>query len=136
LENIDFGDCDQFLGYGIINGICTPISGCGTIIGNIDYANAFNSTLDSCQACLFGSVQDIENKIKVFPNTIESNVTIEVSENMIGSQLRLNDAFGKLILTNQIEKVTNTISLENISSGVYFLEFTGEKDLIIRLVKP
>jgi hypothetical protein len=59
-----------------------------------------------------------------------------VSENMIGSQLRLNDAFGKLILTNQIEKVTNTISLENISSGVYFLEFTGEKDLIIRLVKP
>ena len=136
LENIDFGDCDQFLGYGIINGICTPISGCGTIIGNIDYANAFNSTLDSCQACLFGSVQDIENKIKVFPNTIESHVTIEVSENMIGSQLRLNDAFGKLILTNQIEKVTNTISLENISSGVYFLEFTGEKDLIIRLVKP
>jgi len=92
--------------------------------------------LDSCQACLFGSIQEIENRIKVFPNTLESYVTIEVGENMVGSQLRLNDAFGKLILTNQIEKVTTTISLEKISSGVYFLEFTGEKDLIIRLVKP
>ena len=136
LDNIDFGACTLFLGYGLINGICTPISGCGTIIGNIDYANALSSTLDSCQACLFGSVQEIENRIKVFPNTLESYVTIEVGENMVGSQLRLNDAFGKLILTNQIEKVTTTISLEKIYSGVYFLEFTGEKDLIIRLVKP
>lgn len=49
LTGINFGVCAQFLGYGLINGICSSISGCGTIVGNIDYAPALTSTLDSCQ---------------------------------------------------------------------------------------
>jgi hypothetical protein len=49
LAGINFGLCDQFLGYGIINGICSPISGCGTIVGNIDYSTALVESLESCQ---------------------------------------------------------------------------------------
>jgi hypothetical protein len=49
LTGINFGLCDQFLGYGIINGICSPISGCGTIVGNIDYSTALVESLESCQ---------------------------------------------------------------------------------------
>jgi len=49
LTGINFGECDMFLGFGLINGICSPISGCGTIVGNIDYAPALTSTQDSCQ---------------------------------------------------------------------------------------
>ena len=49
LAGINFGLCDQFLGYGIINGICIPISGCGTIVGNIDYSPALSSSMESCQ---------------------------------------------------------------------------------------
>lgn len=49
LAGINFGLCDQFLGYGIINGICSPISGCGTIVGNIDYSTALVELLESCQ---------------------------------------------------------------------------------------
>jgi hypothetical protein len=49
LAGVNFGLCDQFLGYGIINGICSPISGCGTIVGNIDYSTALVESLESCQ---------------------------------------------------------------------------------------
>jgi hypothetical protein len=49
LAGIDFGVCAQFLGYGLINGQCTPISGCGTIVGNLDYAPALSPTLELCQ---------------------------------------------------------------------------------------
>jgi hypothetical protein len=53
LTGINFGLCDQFLGYGLVNGICSPISGCGTIVGNIDYAPALSSSIESCQTgCL------------------------------------------------------------------------------------
>ena len=53
LSGINFGICDQFLGYGLVNGICSPISGCGTIVGNIDYAPALSSSIESCQTgCL------------------------------------------------------------------------------------
>jgi hypothetical protein len=50
LAGLDFGACTMFIGYGLINGICSPISGCGTIVGNIDYALAIDSSLENCQA--------------------------------------------------------------------------------------
>ena len=49
LTGVNFGLCDQFLGYGLVNGICSAISGCGTIVGNIDYAPALSSSIESCQ---------------------------------------------------------------------------------------
>ncbi len=50
LAGLDFGACTMFIGYGLINGICSSISGCGTIVGNIDYALAIDSSLENCQA--------------------------------------------------------------------------------------
>jgi hypothetical protein len=49
LTGINFGVCAQFLGYGLVNGVCTPISGCGTIAGNVDYAPALSPSMESCQ---------------------------------------------------------------------------------------
>ena len=50
LVGINFGECNMIIGYGLINGICSTISGCGTIVGNIDYAPALNSSIEACQA--------------------------------------------------------------------------------------
>lgn len=49
LSNIDFGSCSMILGYGLINGVCTTISGCGTLVNNIDYAPAILLTNEMCQ---------------------------------------------------------------------------------------
>ncbi len=48
LFGVDFGFCAQFLGYALVNGDCTPISGCGYVVGNIDYTLAFSSTMKDC----------------------------------------------------------------------------------------
>jgi hypothetical protein len=48
LAGIDFGICAQFLGYALINGACTPVSGCGYVIGNVDYTLAFTSGMKDC----------------------------------------------------------------------------------------
>jgi hypothetical protein len=49
LSGIDFGICAQFLGYAIINGSCAPVSGCGYVVGNVDYSLAFNSSQEDCE---------------------------------------------------------------------------------------
>jgi hypothetical protein len=49
LAGVDFGFCDMFMGWGIINGQCTPISGCGAMVGNIDYSPALFSTPEQCE---------------------------------------------------------------------------------------
>ncbi|MBK8444085.1 MAG: T9SS type A sorting domain-containing protein [Sphingobacteriales bacterium] len=55
LSNVDFGDCEAFLGYGMINNQCTGISGCSTFVNGVDYINAIYSDADMCQtACVTG----------------------------------------------------------------------------------
>lgn len=51
LTDVDFGLCDQFLGYGLINGQCTPISGCGYVAADgLDYSIAIHSSPEECAA--------------------------------------------------------------------------------------
>lgn len=52
LTSIDFGDCDMFLGYGLIDGACAPISGCGWIVNGMDYSAAIYQELSACKSCL------------------------------------------------------------------------------------
>jgi bacterioferritin-associated ferredoxin len=49
MSGLDFGLCDMFLGFTWLNGSCSPMSGCGYIIGNIDYSPNFYSTQWECQ---------------------------------------------------------------------------------------
>ena len=48
LTGIDFGLCDMYLGIGWLNNSCQTISGCGWVVDDIDYTNAFFSSMDEC----------------------------------------------------------------------------------------
>lgn len=54
VDGVDFGPCDMFMGYATINGVCTSISGCGYVVGNVDYTAAFVSTLEECNSNCVG----------------------------------------------------------------------------------
>lgn len=51
LAGIDFGLCLSVLGIGMVNGSCTYISGCSTIVDGVDYAPYLFETEEECQAC-------------------------------------------------------------------------------------
>ena len=48
LVGVDFGFCDMTMGVGVINGVCTDISGCGWEVNGIDYSPAFYNSIDDC----------------------------------------------------------------------------------------
>ncbi len=50
LSGLFFGVCDMFLGYGIVDGVCGGVSGCGWDVDGVDYFGAFFETMDECQA--------------------------------------------------------------------------------------
>jgi hypothetical protein len=53
LVNVDFGDCDLFLGIAFVNGTCTNVSGCDYLVNNVDYSNQFYSSVSDCEnACI------------------------------------------------------------------------------------
>jgi hypothetical protein len=50
LSGLDFGECLSILGYGMIDGECTPISGCSTEIDGFDYQNYLFESPEACEA--------------------------------------------------------------------------------------
>jgi hypothetical protein len=52
LAEVDFGPCDMMMGFGVINGNCQSISGCGSVVDGVEYDAALYSTIEECQECL------------------------------------------------------------------------------------
>jgi hypothetical protein len=48
LAYVDFGFCDMVMGVGVINGVCTNISGCGAVVNGIDYSPAIYTSMEMC----------------------------------------------------------------------------------------
>jgi hypothetical protein len=61
MSGLDFGLCDMFLGFTWLNGSCAPVSGCGYIIGNIDYSPNFYTTQWECQQNCGSTLTDCVN---------------------------------------------------------------------------
>jgi hypothetical protein len=49
LGELDFGMCDMALGIALVNGSCVSLSGCGYVVGNVDYSPFFFQNLDDCE---------------------------------------------------------------------------------------
>jgi len=45
---IDFGPCDAVLGFGILDGECSEISGCSPIVNGYDFSSYLYPTAESC----------------------------------------------------------------------------------------
>ena len=49
LSGLFFGVCDMFLGYGVIDGVCEGVSGCGWDVDGVDYTDAFFDSIYACE---------------------------------------------------------------------------------------
>jgi len=74
LAGLDFGSCLTILGYGMVDGDCTAISGCNTTtVGGVDYSIAFYVTQDGCEANCFCPVGPVDSDNDAFDNTVDCN---------------------------------------------------------------
>lgn len=52
LVEVDFGPCDMMMGFGVVNGNCQSISGCGSVVDGVEYDAAIYGTIEECQECI------------------------------------------------------------------------------------
>lgn len=60
LAGLDFGVCQVVLGYGNIEGSCSAISGCSTIIDDVDYAEYIYETISECEIACSQGCMDLQ----------------------------------------------------------------------------
>ncbi len=81
--------------------------------------------------------KESESSFTIFPNPSDNQIRINCSEPFMNAELSITDIRGIHILTTRIPEVISTISIRDISQGIYFLTLkTGHsittRKLIIR----
>lgn len=135
LNGIDFGQCLAILGYGVMNGSCNVISGCGEVVNNIDYSPAIYPTIEECQACLNSEVQTLnELYIQLYPNPAGEQINILLDE-VASIDYSIIDLYGRTLSSGSLTEGLNSISLIEIGSGNYLIIFSKDDKKIVRTLQ-
>jgi len=135
LAGVDFGACALFLGYGVFNGICTGISGCGRVdMNGVDYSAAFSLDDSDCQVqCLCGSVNSVSelagDQISIHQMSSGSQYQIVFpSEQTL--EMSLLDITGRIV-DSQIIQSSDRIDVTRFQTGVYILRLNNEERTLL-----
>ena len=67
------------------------------------------------------SIEELSNALILYPNPVSTNLTLQVKNEMIGSEFVIYDALGKVVLRDKILSSSQNISVNNLANGNYIL---------------
>jgi len=71
-----------------------------------------------------------ETRISVYPNPAKDNIILNLKGiSSVNGEVRILDAVGKLIYTQNIQNTTTTINTSGLSDGLYFVQYQGNHHL-------
>jgi hypothetical protein len=73
--------------------------------------------------------------VLVYPNPTSKDVTLEITAELLEKEYYLTDNTGRIILSGQFRTLKETINLEQISTGVYFIKIDDNANLMYKIVK-
>jgi hypothetical protein len=85
--------------------------------------NECGSDTSDCVNVNLSSVAELSGDIlDIYPNPTNENTTIEVSENLIGKEFKLQDFLGRVVMNGQIDSNKTQLILSNLAPGTYYLK--------------
>ena len=94
--------------------------------GNQNYTNHSINAIQVSTPILNANSFKPNSKLNVYPNPTSSHVNIELLTNEIAT-LEVYDVSGKFLFTEVLTSKTNTINIEKLSSGIYFLKVNSSE---------
>ena len=71
---------------------------------------------------IFNLLYSESDKINIFPNSFDNNLTIKIEPNLIGEKISIFDQLGKHILSRKLNNAVNNLDLAHITKGIYFIQ--------------
>lgn len=68
----------------------------------------------------------MDDGIRVFPVPTAANLTVQLPEHLINSNMQLMDTEGKLVREQRLSASNNNLALEGLSQGIYLLRLVHQ----------
>lgn len=94
--------------------------------GNQNFTNHSINSIQVSSPVLSANSFELNSKLNIYPNPTSNNVTVELLTNEI-STLEVYDFSGKFLFTQMLNDKTNTINIENLTSGIYFFKVNSSE---------
>jgi hypothetical protein len=65
------------------------------------------------------------NTLKLYPNPVISVLNVKTDDNLINQTYTIIDGLGRIVLNGKLNEVDNTINVEQLSKGIYYLKISG-----------
>lgn len=102
--------------------------------GNFYVADRGNNKIRKITQQLGVTQNDLNSKIRIYPNPVTTALTIELDKNYVIDKILVRDLSGKIILSQLLN--SNTINVESLADGCYFIEvYSDEKKMVDKFIK-
>ena len=103
---------ETYTSSGTYTQILSNAVGCDSIL-------TINLTLD------FTGLNENQKEFKLYPNPVKDILVVSVMPELIGRELEIRNVEGKCLLSQNIMSATQSIQLENMPGGIYFIQIGG-----------
>jgi hypothetical protein len=79
-------------------------------------------------------IEVVNTNILVYPNPTNSNITLEVSSELVGRRFSILDFSGRVILDGKITSTQEQIDLQHVARGAYYLSIENSSS-VTKLIK-
>jgi hypothetical protein len=76
-----------------------------------------------------------DHSVNIYPNPNSGEFEISISENLLGTGYYITDYLGNRISRGILNKIQNDITIEELASGVYFLQLDKKSVKIFKIIK-
>lgn len=107
--------------------ISATVGTSGTISVMAMNACGMSANLDSTVSvtCTVG-INDLANStVAIYPNPAKDMLTLTLDNSLIKNNYRVVDMLGKTVISDKIHSTVQTVNIENLSQGMYYLMIEG-----------
>jgi len=74
--------------------------------------------------------EELNSTIQIFPNPASTQITFQLNESDLGASVFIYNALGQEVLVDRLNAVNQTLNIEKLSEGFYFIKVEGR---VVRL---
>lgn len=117
----------DWTGTSTTSSISATVGTSGTVSVMAMNACGMSANLDSSVivTCTVGIDDLTSSSVSIYPNPATEALTITVNNSLIRNNFRVVDMLGKTVLSDKIQSTVQTINIESLSQGMYYLMIDG-----------